>query len=72
MDADTILMVQTALATLGFRLNITSELDETTVEALKDFQINVLLEPTGEIDAETLAAIKLLDNAWEGKPLPEK
>ena len=72
MDANTIQMVQTALATLGFRLSVTGELDETTIAALKDFQINVLLKPTGEIDAETLAAIKLLDNAWEGKPLPKK
>ena len=70
MDVDTIQMVQTALATLGFRVTVTGELDQSTKAALKDFQVNVAIPSTGEIDTETLAAIKLLDNAWEGKPLP--
>ena len=71
MDKLTITTLQTALATLGFTCQITGVFDEDTIAALKDFQANVLLPISGEYDTETQAAIKLLDNAWEGKDLPE-
>ncbi|MCL2632431.1 MAG: peptidoglycan-binding protein [Coriobacteriia bacterium] len=69
---DKITTVQTALAALGFRLQISGMLDEETVSALKDFQSNVLLEQSGEPDEATMQAIALLDNAWEGKDLPRE
>ena len=70
MDEESIITLQTALATLGFRLEISGSVDALTIEALKDFQRNVLLEVTGQPDAETLKAIRLLDNAWVDKDLP--
>jgi len=72
MTVDKITTVQTALAALGFRLQISGMLDEETVSALKDFQSNVLLEQSGEPDEATMQAIALLDNAWEGKDLPRE
>lgn len=72
MDKETIITAQTALATLGFRLSLSGVLDDQTALAIKDFQGSVLLEPSGQLDRATMEAIKLLDNAWEGKDLPRE
>ncbi|MDR2672840.1 MAG: peptidoglycan-binding protein [Coriobacteriales bacterium] len=60
-------LLQDALASLGFACNNDGVFGPNTERALRDFQYNSGLEPSGILDTGSIAAIARLKHAWEGK-----
>lgn len=53
--------VQVALNSFGYMVEVTGEYDYATEHALKKFQKNKNLEPTGELNQATLALLKFVN-----------
>ncbi|MCL2339878.1 MAG: peptidoglycan-binding protein [Actinomycetia bacterium] len=67
MAEQSIQTLQLALCALGFRAPLNGQLDEATMAALRDFQVNECLPVTGQADEVTWEALDRLRQAWEGK-----
>ena len=62
-----VLMLQLALAALGFACNTDGIFDPTTECAVRDFQRSMAISDTGIVSEETITAIRRLRHAWESK-----
>ena len=58
---------QAVLFNLGYNIDVTGEYSSKTVDAVKKFQLDNQLTPTGDTDSETAA---LLEELWHNKKYP--
>ncbi|MFN8671323.1 MAG: peptidoglycan-binding domain-containing protein [Candidatus Sericytochromatia bacterium] len=61
MSGESVEKVQTSLKSLGYNIEVTSKYDEATVKAVKKFQTDHGVKPTGNVGALTLARLDKFD-----------
>jgi len=61
MSGESVSQVQTSLKSLGYNIEVTSKYDEATVKAVKKFQTDHGVKPTGNVGALTLARLDKFD-----------
>lgn len=59
--------LQGALSSMGFACALDGSFGPETEQALRDFQDNMCLDPTGILDDDSLDAILRLRHLWDGK-----
>jgi peptidoglycan hydrolase-like protein with peptidoglycan-binding domain len=62
-----VMLLQTALASLGFACGLDGIFGPNTERAVRDFQTNVGIEGDGIVGTSTFRAIERLRHAWQGK-----
>ena len=71
VDADTVRQAQRVLGERGFRTGIDGMMGPRTQAALKRFQRAQNLEPTGQLNRQTLVALGLQESASAGSSAPQ-
>jgi hypothetical protein len=63
-----VFILQSALSAMGFKCGNGWAFDPATERAVREFQLNMLIEQDGIVYGQTLQAIQNLRHVWEGKP----
>lgn len=71
VDADTVRQAQRILGERGFRTGVDGMMGPRTQAALKRFQRAQNLEPTGQLNRQTLVALGLQESASAGSSAPQ-